>query len=490
MIVSFISGFIGGIALGSFIPISVGFFLAIIFVTLIFFIYKYFALEEHRSFVVICFVLMLGLSVGVGRMYVSDLYAESSLSRFEGQRIVGIGVIVGEPDVRESNVKLTIRLSSVLEGTTSVPVSEKILITTPIYPEFKYGDKVEVSVILLKPKNVEGDDGRVFDYEDFLRVRGIWYTGSFAKVKLVSSGHGSVLKNVLFKTKASFTNSINNALPQPESSLLSGLLLGSKQSLGKGLLEEFQRTGTSHIVVLSGYNIAIVAKSVMSFLKFLPNSFSFGLGVVSVILFTILSGGGASAVRASIMVLVALFAKHFNRDYKANRVLGFTVILMLAPNPLLLVFDPSFQLSVLATIGIIFVTPILEPYFVWVTEKFGLREIVASTVSTQLTVLPFLTYSSGIFSIVSLPINILILSTIPLTMFLGFITGMVSLVSLYISFIPAFFTYIFLWYQLTIVHLGSSVPFGAVTLPAFSPLVLVFVYLVVFLFLYRIKKNK
>jgi len=228
----------------------------------------------------------------------------------------------------------------------------------------------------------------------------------------------------------------------------------------------------------------------MSALKFLPTNISFGLGAVSVVLFTMLSGGGASAVRASIMVLVALFAKQFNRDYKAHRVLGFTVLLMLAPNPLLLMFDPSFQLSVLATIGIIFVTPIMEPYFKWVTEKFGLREVVSSTVATQFTVLPFLIYNTGLLSIISLPVNVLILGTIPLTMFLGFITGLVGLVSLYLSFIPAIFAYALLWYQLKVVEIGSSIPLGSFTLPSFSPIFLIIIYVIIFSSLYFLKNKK
>lgn len=179
------------------------------------------------------------------------------------------------------------------------------------------------------------------------------------------------------------------------------------------------------------------------------------------------------------MVLVALFAKKFNRDYKASRVFGFTVVLMLAPNPLLLAFDPSFQLSVLATIGLIFVTPHITPYLSWVTERFGLQEIVSSTIATQITVLPYLIYNMGVLSLVSLPVNVLILGTIPLTMSLGFITGVLGLLSLYLSFIPAFFTYILLWYQLTVVHIGASIPFGALNLPAFSGIFVGIIYLVI-----------
>ena len=481
MILALIFGFISGIATGSFVPVSTGFFLAILFLTGIVFIYKYFIEEQFKNILLLVVVFMLGGVCGIGRVWYSDLYSESRLTNYVGRSVSVEGIIVGEPDVRETNTKLTVKLSK--------PIKEKILVTIPLYPEFHYGDKVSMNVVLEAPVEIESEDGRTFNYKGYLRVRGIWFTSRYTTIKLVSSGHGSLVKTGLFKIKNAFMGSISNVLPEPESNLLGGLLLGAKQSLGKELLTEFQRTGVSHIVVLSGYNIAIVADSIMNALKFLPKNYSFGFGAGSIILFTILSGGGASAWRAGIMVLVALFAKKFNRDYKAGRILGFTVILMLAPNPLLLAFDPSFQLSILATVGLIFVSPLVEPYLTKVTEKFGLREIISTTIATQITVLPFLIYNMGLLSLVSLPVNVLILGTVPITMFFGFMTGLTGLISLYLSFIPAFFTYILLWYQLTIIHIGASIPFGAISLPAFSLIILILIYGVLFVGLYRLKNK-
>ena len=75
-------------------------------------------------------------------------------------------------------------------------------------------------------------------------------------------------------------------------------------------------------------------------------------------------------------------------------------------------------------------------------------------------------------------------------MFFGFITGIFGLVSLYLSFVPAFLTYILLWYQLTVVHIGASIPFGSINLPAFSPIVLVLVYVGIFMLMYFLRQNK
>jgi competence protein ComEC len=484
------TGFVTGIALGSLFNFDIWELFATFVFSLVCFAVYYLNNEEIKEKLLYVAIFILFVTLGVGRVYVSNLYSESELSSFINKKVIVEGVVVAEPDVREKNTKLTIKVEKVFYNQETITASgEKILATVPLYPEYNYGDRLRLNVSLEEPKEIESADGRTFDYGGYLRVRGIWYTSRFATAELLSSGNGNAIKTMLFKTKHVFTNSINQVLPEPQSSLLGGLLLGSKQSLGKDLLTDFQRTGVSHIVVLSGYNIAIVAESIINIFKFLPKNISFGFGALGIILFTMLSGGGASGVRASIMVLVALFAKHSNRDYKAGRILGFTIILMLTPNPLLLVFDPSFQLSILATIGIIFVSPIIEPYLKSVTEKFGLREILSTTVATQITVLPFLIYNTGLLSIVSLPVNVLILGTIPVTMFLGFITGVFGLVSIYLAFIPAFFTYLLLLYQLKIVDIGSSISFGAVTLPAFSPILLIIIYFGISFGLLKLKKR-
>ena len=502
MILSLIFGFIAGIFIGSTLSISSWFFVVCIVLASIFFVYRYFVDEKRRLILTFAVLIMLGIVCGIGRIAISNLSAKSQLDNFVGQKVSAMGIIVDEPDERESNVKLTVAIQKISVGippeqsdekaeakaTTALTTTEKVLVTVPLYPQYNYGDKVNLNLVLEKPKEIDSPDGRVFDYNGYLRVRGIWYTSRFTQITSVESGHGAYIQTALFKIKHAFTNAINQAISQPESSLMVGLLLGTKQTLGKDLLAEFQRAGVSHVVVLSGYNIAIVAKSVISLLSFLPKGISFGIGTLSIILFTILSGGGASAWRAAIMVLVALFAKQSNREYKADRAFGLAIVVMLLFNPLLLVFDPSFQLSVLATIGLIFVSPFVLPYLTRI-KNLTFKEIISSTIATQIVVLPYLIYTTGILSLVSLPVNILILGTVPLTMLLGFITGMIGIISLYISFIPAFFAYILLWYQLTVVHIGATLPFGAVTLPVFSPIILILVYLIIFALLYFLKKK-
>ncbi len=484
-----LSGFISGILIGSVFPITVYVIVAFLFLCLMLWVSSLYRSDTEKIIYKKYALFTLFFVVGLSRIYVSYIYRESELKNFTNHKIFAHGIIVAEPDVREKNTQLTISVREIGGDTGTTTVRENIIVRVPLYPEFKYGDMVSLTTTLVPPENIDAGDGRQFDYVHYLEAREVWYVGQSPHMKVISHNHGNRVKSWLFALKNIFTESISRAIPPPESSLLAGLLIGSKQALGKELLAEFSRAGVSHVVVLSGYNIAIVAESIMAILVFLPATVSFGIGCVSIILFTLLAGGGASGVRAAIMVLVALCARKLGREYHVPRAFGFAVVLMLVHNPTLLVFDPSFQLSVLATIGIIFVSPYLTPYFSKVTEKFGLREIVSSTVATQITVLPFLIYTTGLLSFVSLLINILILGTIPLTMFLGFVTGVAGLFSLYLSFIPALPTYLLLWYQLTIVHIGATLPFGVVHIPVFSFWILIVVYVILFIGLFLLKNK-
>lgn len=218
-------------------------------------------------------------------------------------------------------------------------------------------------------------------------------------------------------------DSISSVVPEPHASLLGGLVFGAKRSLGTELLDKFRTAGVIHIVVLSGYNVTIVADAIMRALSFLPQTFSMMFGGAGIILFAIMTGGNATIVRASVMALLVVIARATGRVYEITVALIVAGFLMILHNPKILAFDASFQLSFLATLGLVYLAPLLERYFHFVPKKFQIREFALSTTATQLFVLPFLLYRIGEISLVALPANILILAFVPLTMFFWFSCG-------------------------------------------------------------------
>src|SRR5690606_12106647 len=135
--------------------------------------------------------------------------------------------------------------------------------------------------------------------------------------------------------------------------------------------------------------------------------------------------------------------------------------------PMMLVFDPSFQLSFLATYSLITISPFLEEYFIYLPVRLNTRAIVASSVAAQLMVTPLLLYSSGVFSVVALPANVLLTFAVPVTMLVCFITGLVGMFVPLLGTFLGYGAFLFLSYQLYLVYIFARVPFASVTFAYF-----------------------
>ncbi len=387
------------------------------------------------------------------------------------------GIIVEPPEMREKNQRFVLEVREDEEKT-------KVLVSTGFENEFEYGDLVQVQGKLERPENFLGDNGKEFDYINYLKKDGIFYTVSFADVEIISRGHGSAIKRALFSFKDSLLAKIDYAVPQPESLLLSGLILGERANFPEAMREEFIRTGTIHIVALSGYNITIVSDWFRSMLSVFSPLVAFYGTIISIILFVLMTGASSTGVRAGIMAVLVILAKQTGRTYDAGRALLLAGVIMILINPMILMHDVSFQLSFIATFAIIFLSPKLKKYFYFVTERYHLREIITDTFSAYIFVLPFILYKMGNLSLVALPANILVLPFIPLTMVLGFGVVFSGFISSTLSLIFGFIASIFLKYELSIINFFSNIPFASYILPNF-PLVLViliYAYFIYFLF--------
>jgi len=384
-------------------------------------------------------------------------------------------VVVTEPEDKE-NTRRFVYLSD---------NGEKVLVSVPLYTAVEYGDKVEVKGKLGVPGVIKGEEGeRDFDYGAYLSRDDIYHTLSFADVRVLESGRGNSVKTSLFKIKTSLVERAKAILPEPNASLLTGLIVAGRGALPADILEEFRRAGVIHIVVLSGFNITLIAE----FLRRIFTSFflwtrvsrlpqvASGASIVGIILFVLMTGAGATVVRAALMAGIVIGAKLFGRNYSASRALVFAGFLMLLENPKILVFDPSFQLSFLATLGLIYLMPLVESRLLWVTERFQLREILSQTLSTQLAVLPLLVYSTGDVSLVSLPANLLILVIVPFTMLVGFVSILVSYVSTILAWPVTYLSHLLLSWIIFVAHTLGNFSFATVSVPNISIWIILAIY--------------
>jgi len=384
------------------------------------------------------------------------------------QKIIFEGLIVNNPEWGLTKQEFKVKLQPPYQGTVLVRLSP--------YPRFKYGDVVRFEGEIKKPQS----DNYTF-YLAKERINGVV---NFPRdFKLINSNQGSLVKGYLFELRNKVISSFQQFLPFKEAALLSGLTLGSRSEFSKEFKEAMAKSGTTHLVALSGYNISIIALTASTlFLYFLPRKFSFVLTVFLIFAFVIMTGAEASVVRAGLMGILALLAKEFGRLYDFRNAVIFAALIMTLINPKVLVFDIGFQLSFLALLGIVYLKPALVKILKWPDEKgiFAWRENFLTTLSSQLAVAPILINSFNNFSLTSFLANILILETVPVAMGLGFVLALVSFVSYYLALVLSWLVWLILRFEILVIEIFSKLPIS------FNPrlnFILVFFYYLIFIFL-------
>ncbi|MEK7535484.1 MAG: ComEC/Rec2 family competence protein [Patescibacteria group bacterium] len=421
-----------------------------------------FASQKYFILALIC----LGTVLGVARYEIKDQSQLPGNHRLPGNREMFEAVIIDEPDERENYVRYVVEYEGV-----------KILITARALLKFEYGDLIKIDGKIKRVENFTNPDGVTFDWQSYLGKDEIYYEVAFPTISLIEHGHGNYLREKLFALKRVFLNKLTRTITEPEASLAGGLVVGAKDSLGKEWLDKFRQAGLIHMVVLSGYNLSIVALAVMWFFrKFLSHNKSLIAGIVAIILFAIMTGGSSTVLRASVMAILGYLAQATGRVSTVSRALVIAAFLMVLLNPKVLVFDTGFQLSFLATLGLIYLEPLIAKWN-WIKRLpetiLGLkfREIASATLGAQIAVLPLILYTFGNFSIYSFPVNLLVLPIVPTTMLLVFLTGLIGLFFLPLAIPFAWISYILLTYMTSLVNLVSKLPLANLEIAHF-PIVL------------------
>ncbi len=372
------------------------------------------------------------------------------------------------------------------------PSGVNISVSTVPGMHIHYGDAVTVSGPLELPQNFLTDQGTEFDYISYLYKDDILYVMRHANAEVLSSGHGNWIVAHLIPLKERIVQSFRRVLPEQDADLLAGLNLGEKSAIDKDFRNDLVATGTIHIIALSGYNVTIVANALRDFLVDvlgLSARIAGIFGGVGIVLFVVMTGLQSSAIRAGAMALIGLFARGKGRTYNAFRALLFAGFLMILWNPKYLVYDVSFQLSFLATLGIMFITPILEHSFRRVPRKilfiFTLRELMSVTLGAMLGVAPFILYKMGTFSFISLIANIAVLPAIPFAMGFGFLAGVVGWFSIGLAYPLAWVTSKLLLYVTTLVTFFAKIPYASVTLKHVSLLLCLSLYGIIVMLVFR-----
>jgi competence protein ComEC len=359
-------------------------------------------------------LVLLFLLLGIAR-YSSVVPIDSTVQQQTEPIIV---TVVREPDVRIDSVKYIVQIN---EGSHT---GELIYISSGLYPRYKYGDQLSLECDLERPEPFAD-----YRYDMYLASRGIFLTCPRPSINLVQTQTEIDFFGSLYVFKGRIAEQITTLWPEPYASFMAGLLYGYRGGLGS-LQEQFNTTGVTHIVAISGYNITIISTILLSVFISLRvrRQQAFWIVVLGIALFVLFVGASASVVRAGIMGILVLVARQMGRLSSIGNVLALTAVVMAAWNPYVLLWDAGFQLSFLATMGLVYVAPLFDRYVTRVPEVFGLRESMVATLSATVATLPLILFQFGRLSIVSPIVNMFILPIIPFIMSVGFFATTMSFV--------------------------------------------------------------
>ena len=411
----------------------------------------------------------LSFSLGAVRTYIS-FPQEPPFGEYLSQEVSLSGYIAEEPIQKETYI----RYSVVAYNLKNV----RVLVYDDLTSQVSYGDSVTLEGKLSRPENKD-----TFDWVGYLSHQNIFYEIKYPHVIIENSERVPFfvgLQKKLFSIKYAFSENLSRVIPEPAASLAGGELLGEKRLLDKKLNDALKISGVSHIVVLSGYNVTIVSETIMRVLSFLPKNISLYGALFGIFLFAGTAGFSASVMRAALMATLLLLARRAGAHYQARRALFIAAILLVLIKPTLLLYDASFQLSFLATMGILYGQKYFEKKFIRITPRFGLRPALATTVSAQLAVLPLLINLSGGIQILSIPANMLILPTVPPVMFLSLATGVLGFFSYSLSYIFGIASTVLISYQLVVINFIGSISFANILVPYITSLFAVLFYVVFF----------
>lgn len=421
----------------------------------------------------------------------------ADIAYYNGRHLTLSGRVCEEADIDYKSRRLTVCVKGKTAG--------QILITTNLYPEYNYGDFIKVSGELAPPPKIDG-----FDYDNYLARYDIYSVMYYPKISLVNSATGTSNLNwpqksyqILMKLKWRLKEIIDSNLPEPEAGLANALLLGYRRTLMREDLQIFARVGLSHLIAISGSHITILSALIINFCLSLGLSRRRALKIIFgfLILYPLITGLAASAVRSAIMGGLAFLALYYQRSSSLIRALVFSAAVMLLFNPQLLRADIGFQLSFLALLGIIYLYPLGEGITKYYLNKLKLKktlknvlqnilDIINLTLVSQIIILPIALINFKQVSLIAPLANILVLWTFP--PLLASLIAAVFLSAIFpiagvIWFLPAYFL---LKYILFISNILAQPRWAAINVTGFNWYFGAGYYLILFLIVWFIKRKK
>lgn len=407
------------------------------------------------------------------------------------EEVVLIGKIVKEPDIRDENIKLVVKAWFAEENQVFLKNKNfvKVLITVDRYPEYKYGETLKITGKIQEPMVFED-----FNYKNYLKKDGISGVVYYPKIETIYSKPDFLDFFMIstLKLKNKLRERLHYYIPFPQSYILSALILGDKNKISDNFKEKLNISGLRHLTAVSGLHIVVLSSALMSFFEiFFKKTKAVFISLSFILFFIVLTGFQISSIRAFVMGSLFLIAPLLGKKSFSLRSVILTALFILLANPFLLFYDMGFQLSFLAVLGIVLLSPIFNMKMRFISSRFSkIREIASSTFSAYIFTLPILVYNFGQVSFAGFVSNLLILPIVPFIMVSGLLFIFLSVFLPFVGFIFSFIVWFILSYVILVIKLFSQ-PFFVQRFEPFNFGWVLISYIVLFsVSFYLYKKNK
>jgi competence protein ComEC len=355
-------------------------------------------------------------------------------------------------------------------------VGDKVFIITSKINEYKYGQNLS-----LKGKLEVIENSDEFNFREFFISRGAIYKMMVPEIRLKDGSSGNYFMKLIFDIRKSFEERIEDVFVEPFSSLVLGLLLGVK-SIPQDLMEIFNKVSLSHIIVVSGYNLSIIANFLKGIFSKFSRKLSFWIPLAGIIFFVVLVGAEPPVVRAAIMAFCVLLAREKGRKADSIFALLFAGLIMVILNPFILRYDPGFQLSFISTLGILMFSDHLNTFLTRNKINQAISELISSTLAAQFLILPLVLYYFERISLIGPISNFIVLPFVPLVMLFAFLASVFGFITFslayYLSLVPTLLMFLII----RLCEFLASLPFSSLNFRV--SYITLFVYYLIVIFIY------
>ncbi|MDD2908111.1 MAG: ComEC/Rec2 family competence protein [Candidatus Gracilibacteria bacterium] len=333
-------------------------------------------------------------------------------------------------------------------------IDENIFLEIYLNGNYKLENKTKIS---FESKIYRFEEFNGFDYEKYMLSKELYFKTYPYNYEKISEEKENIIIKEINDTRKKMLEIISTIYTRDEATFLGGILLGARESLPKELSTNFNNSGLTHIIAVSGFNITIIIIFFGYIVKSLPSILKTIIMSLLIVIFTILVGLGAAVIRAAIMGIIGYIVVNSGRKGDTLAIIILTLVIMVSFSPLSLNYDISLQLSFLAVLGIIYTEKYIEKIFHFLPNFFEIKTAFCLTISAMIFTLPIMLFNFGQVSIISPISNLLVIWTIPIIMSIGFMSILSYILNPFLGIIIGYFSLILLKWDLLIVNFfGSS----------------------------------